>query len=436
MFNRLGNHKIGILGTSGSGKTIFLTSLLWHLEQWRERDFPLGQKDGKPISINDFEEIHTKRDFNFKAKKNNFLIKKNWPEPTSDFSIAHCKFNRSDCQFTRSIKFVDIPGERVADVDMWLQKSYEKWSDDILELWQEARECIPKELRDYLGAVESPKNKLEDLILLYKKAMRSVNRDSYCAVTPSTFALTEDGKHNSVSAMTDNDLTTTELWNGGNFIPLTKNIWEKTPEYKKCKQNFEKYKSKVLKPLYAEINDCDNFIICIDILSILCRGFSAYRQETNLVSDFIKKIKPNKISELFNKISHNKTRVAFVATKADLVSGNNLDNMKNLLDDFTQSYKNTEKLNTEKFVCSAMVSTTLSPNNPDIPLANIVDPQGVILQNQPTVSGNLPNEWPEANNWQPGQFYFEEVIPKIPVGKPPKQNDLNKVFNFIIEDLL
>ena len=48
MFNFIGTHKIGILGDASSGKTVFLTSLLWNLEEGKLR---LGATHEPPTDV-------------------------------------------------------------------------------------------------------------------------------------------------------------------------------------------------------------------------------------------------------------------------------------------------------------------------------------------------------------------------------------------------
>ena len=91
MFNWYGNHKIGFWGTANSGKTIFITSLLWHLPEHNPEKF----KFGKNITIKDFKIIeHKDHDFKFEKHKNAFIRQHSWLDKTADYSITSCK---SEC---------------------------------------------------------------------------------------------------------------------------------------------------------------------------------------------------------------------------------------------------------------------------------------------------------------------------------------------------
>ena len=82
MRNWYGKQKIGIVGSANSGKTMFLTSLLWHLENHSPDRFKPGNDTG---SISNFKIIvREKHDFDFERHKHTMVQKRRWPEKTLD----------------------------------------------------------------------------------------------------------------------------------------------------------------------------------------------------------------------------------------------------------------------------------------------------------------------------------------------------------------
>ena len=69
--------KIGVFGTLNSGKTVLLTSLLWHLKEFSAAKFKIGGQ--KEAEIKDFELIEKDtRSFNYNAYVSKFIEVTKW----------------------------------------------------------------------------------------------------------------------------------------------------------------------------------------------------------------------------------------------------------------------------------------------------------------------------------------------------------------------
>lgn len=441
MRNWYGNHKIGVFGLSNSGKTVFLTSLLWHLENQNPNWFPL--KDSGHISS--FRIIESdEHDFNFLRHKNTFLQRHKWPEKTTDYAIAKCKFRitgpvegikkrltiglgRHLCE--RSVSFLDIPGERVSDILIWKAKDYKDWVKKLFRFWRNdpVNEQIMRAFCELASNPDIPTKQLEEV---YKRSMWYM-LDAHCPITPSTYYLGTDGsmlgdKNNSERETAIQDRP---IWCNGNFLPLPESWYKKNPdEYKKMQKMFYAYRKQVLKPLFQEMKECDNYILCIDIPSILNNGAACLRYTQQIFKSFIEWLEPKKFVQFLDKLGLNPPRLAYVATKSDIVLDKN--HLECLLKDFC-SPLNFAGFSQMLFTCSACKSSERKEwNGKDVLVGKDCDAVDGNLLLEPD---ELPSEWPDS--WDPETYLFQEIAPKLYSIRPPDQYNLNKIFEFIVEGI-
>ena len=120
-FDWYGNHTICIIGAINSGKTVLLTSLLWHLKDHNKYRFNLEY--GNVLNFKLIEYHDKEHNFDFKLHKKKLVYDHKWPNKTMDYAVAECKYRYSYklCLCERHVTFVDIPGERVADMKAYRQ---------------------------------------------------------------------------------------------------------------------------------------------------------------------------------------------------------------------------------------------------------------------------------------------------------------------------
>lgn len=425
MFNWYGQQKIGIVGAANSGKTMLLTSLLWHLENHDPDRF--GLKGERRIC--NFHMIGGRdHDFNFQKHKNTMIQKRRWPEKTMDYAIAECKYQMSGRVCERHVTFVDIPGERISDILIWQAKNYQEWVRKLFIFWQSnpENERIMKPYRDFADRTDSTVGQLTEG---YKRSMWFM-LDNYCQITPSTYYLGTDGSMLGDENNSDREKAILErrIWDEGDLLPLPEDWGKAHPaEYRKMEKIFHNYRKKVLKPLFREIDDCDHFIFCVDIPGILNNGSSCLLQTQLTFKDFIETLAPSRFMQLLDFIGRNPPRLAYAATKSDMVS--DPDQLKWLLKDFSGPL-NYAGIDREFFTCSACVSSEQkSRNGKNVLVGNDSDDPAVIL----TMPEQLPKEWP--NEWDPVDYSFPEIAPKLYAIRPPDQVNLNKIFDFIVEGI-
>ena len=448
--------KIGVLGTMNSGKTVLLTSLLWHLYEFSTENFKIGKKD---TEIQDACPVYKLRgrDFNYEAYQNKFVSQGGWPAKTQDFAIARCTYSRTDSYWERDISFVDIPGERVSDVLIWQADNYADWTRQVERFWS-GDENIRRIMDGFIDLrhqlEQSPLSESESwnmLIKEYRKGLIALAHNYSPFITPSTFVLTTDGK--TMDGLSQEEIEKRPIWSEGSFFPLPEK-WRESENkvfediYVKSEKTFTKYRKEVLKPLYDEINDCDSFIICVDVFNILVSGKSRFYQVKGEINNFFQMIRPGKFSELLidmqkamnnikigNKLPSflqvKPPKIAYVATKSDMaISSNSKNNLHKLLQNLVRKVNNSSYVNSKIFTCCAGRTFDYHPDSDKV----------VFFSNKGEVHVSL-DKWPELPSswkiWDPVLYrgFLRRGLPmQLEAGMPPQQDNLDKLFDFITED--
>lgn len=213
--------KIGILGTQNSGKTVLLTSLLWHLNEFSPDTFRLGKRG----DIRDFQlDERGTHGFNYHGNACKLVTEGKWPAKTKDFSIAHCTYHRANAYWQRDVTFVDIPGERVCDALIWQNRDFDDWSRQLQNFWSgdEKLQTIVADYQTILRAIEaSPADEatsMKTLVDEYRKALVAMGYHHVPCITPSTFVLDENGV--TLESLPEGNIWQRPLWRGGDFLPL------------------------------------------------------------------------------------------------------------------------------------------------------------------------------------------------------------------------
>lgn len=424
MFNFLGNHKIGIIGDANSGKTVLLTSMLWNLEA---NNLALGEKRAKPTSIEvcKLKKRASAHSFNYEDNKLKLKRKNDWPAKTvGDYSLAQCAYDLPGLSLRHKVTFVDIPGERLADVAIWENSSYSDWSEILLNQWKSS-EIYTECLADFMSLLDNPKATWEQLIWSFKCGMRNLEYKYVCQISPSTLFF-DQGKLVSEAELADDTwLQERSIWQGGDFFPLPRDWKENKAIYSECEKHYKAYRKNVIHPIFSQIGSCDNFIYCVDLFAILVSGPPAFTRTQEEIQSFVNKVVPGTLKYFFKgKLGGNPRKIAFVATKSDMVYGDNLEKLEDLLKDLTQRFDQGKKLPFGYFVCTAWKSTKLSETG--VPVGRIDDDQWAEL-----VTRDLPEAFPE--DWKPEDFQYlaTPIKPAKAGAKPPRQSGLDEILTFV-----
>ncbi len=438
--------KIAVTGIAGGGKTVFLTSLIAQLAEFDSADF----NPGSSLKIHNFRELALKSNKWNKFKFDHYreaLSRGIWPEKTVASAKYICSYSRSDWEnsfslnrfCSQSLEFFDFPGERIADGAIAAYRNYSEWSEHLLEHFQEHHE-YKVHLAEYLQTLASTEQlELPVIISAYKLLLARLISDYKPLVTPSTFLLDTNGK---VARKADAGEIAADrncgLDSTSEFAPVPANLLEQNPALLPVlQQAYNDYRHQIALPLFKEILSADTLVILIDIPSLLAGGVDRYNDNRQILLDLFESLHSDSmlnriLQQLIGIFTGKLKRVAFVATKMDMVDREDIENgkLRGLLKLMTQRARRTlPDIDFSWFTCSACYSTRQS----DKPHHLI----GRLYLNNPAKEWmeypvpKLPDLWPES--WDYNDYPFYSILPNAPRNMqiPPNHSGLDRIFNFI-----
>lgn len=460
------SRKIAVIGTSRSGKTVFLTSLINHLEEHNKMDFVIKNKAGEYANLSDFVEKYIPKyikgdKFQYKAYRDALVRDRHWPRKTTDTSHYICDYKRSDWKhFRNELHLFDMPGERFADVAIAQFKDFGEWSDYMIEYFKS--DAIYHQLaEEYLRLQEEDSNKhlnfmkrlikgafiLDEVEVLraYRKSLAQFVLHYKPMVSPSTFLL--DQKGGTPVSVSGNDFLNEAQnrslglppLNGQHreFAPLSKMVRDNNKQMTKLfAKNYKAYRKQVIIPLFADLKSSKRLIILVDIPSLLNGGVAMYNDNREILENVFNALSPELLMWRIITNAVKIDRVAFVATKCDSIHPCDLADGKlmRLLEQMTRKFS--DRLNhdvkKQSFVCSAVVSAKAAEGD-YMMRGTLVNSDNFDKEHVFKVS-KLPSGWP--TDWKHGDYRFPSVLPRVPANKAlaPEHENMDKVFTFITED--
>jgi predicted YcjX-like family ATPase len=476
-------HHIGVIGVSNSGKTVLLTSLIDHLKQHdpeHPNHFPLSLKSlGGKVSIRyggdleedlldidhlaaeDVEDEDTGQMFEhseigldlalfpFGGNRDMMTRDGQWPDKTVSLSRFGCRIDLRreetvNAYSKRKVWLYDIPGERLADIEMVRCSSYEKWSDTILSNFGKNGAVQTRALT--LVGQTKPKGLTEEQAIRgYKKLLVECYRECMETISPSVFRL--DVKGDELNPEHDEEQILSERFSGlgsaTQFMPLSKESRQNNPELAVLfATRFRQYRDKVARPLMKVLNACDSLILLVDVANILQGGPAAYKDNRQLIGGVLHFLNdrntPTKRLIRGATWGKNLKNVAFVVPKTDLFAKSDIQSgrPRELLKAFVRTplqQPHVGKINFQCFQCyAAQAAITKSEEDGTYTLTgyNLNASDGM---KELGPFRRLPEQWPE--HWNRGDYKFPDLRPLISgiTLEPPKQNGLDQVFAFALE---
>ncbi len=444
--------KIAITGLSGSGKTAFLTSLLWHLHEFDNMNFELDNK----AKITQFREVPGPLAFPFEQFRSLMAAEESrWPMKTTHDHRYVCTFTRSDQRWKQQLEFFDFPGERIADVGIALHDDFALWSRYMLaqlasdsSRW-DAVQAFEQDLEAILAASAKPSqndtgtsfDRLQQVVGSYWRLLARFALNCRLLVSPSEFMLSRHGdvaRRDQPDKLAEDRLHRSDL--SSRFAPLPAHLLDKDPSLSHAMHaRYKHYRKDVVMPVFEKMTSVHSLIVLVDIRSLLLGGVDRYNDNRQVLQALFENMQDHSsIRRLFRKLkfwSPAVQRVAFVATKADLVRKDDLDKgrMKSLLHSMTRRVKELcPKADVRWFDCSSCVSTFRTDKMDDDKLGGVP-----VHDNNPNRSdmeffvSSLPEDWPD--DWDPDCYQFPDVAPRLPRNRqrPPRHRNLDAVFDFV-----
>lgn len=445
--------RIAVTGIADSGKTVFLTSLLWQLHEFEDANFFLE----KSVKITGFREVRRKSTFPFYKFQEAMAKQGEWPRKTMDVHQYVGEFKRSDRVLKQRMEFLDFPGERIADAAIAGYDDFGDWSDHMLDHFEsdsgyrQAAHQFRRELELALSEPETRKrladvvfrrrggcdDLLQQIVRSYRRVLARYALDCKPLISPSVFLLDRQGD---AARLAPPDVLAEERLCGldasSEFAPLPKHLRETHPRLvREMQARYQRYRKELVRPLFQNLADSQSLIVLVDIPSLLLGGVDRYNDNRQIVLDLFETMQgDSSIGSLLRQLrfwSPALQRIAFVATKSDLVRNSDLKagRLKSLLRSMNRRAKNLlPDAEVEWFDCSVCVSTKQMED--DKLRGRPVEDNPKRLEMEYPVSP-LPEEWP--SDWHGESYLFPSVYPDPPRNyqTPPRHRNLDFVFDFV-----
>ena len=459
--------RVVLLGSKGTGKTVFMTAVGDHL---RHHDNNTLDLHGWSIAFDpDVDEkvqesVSNASDHIFPyAESRAYLAKGEWPAKTKKcWSVMTVPFTLTNGKNRRQIRLemLDLPGERVADFAM-LGRSYSQWC-----IWMENRfggisgssEYFIKYLRrlSELGDSDSDRERAIDY---YKDFLADEYARLSLSITPSIVKLGLDQNQRSGNK---------QLFREGlkevpigisrdlQFIPLPRESLAKNSSHRRWVKTFSKayeaYKKSVIAPIASWCKHANSLLYFVDVLELLKRGPEVYNSERRFAEQALGFFKHYRATNIFMKpivgmkdmfVTHiNNCYV--IATKSDRVCKQG-DKMAELAKVMTEPFVRTMGLEEGKsgcFSCAAVSTSDIYEKEHAIGARIIIgkDPQtgkDIIDHRQYSVV-DVPSNWPESAQWRRDckrrVYNWEVTFPLFDARDdlPPKQTGLDLIIRKIL----
>lgn len=374
-------HKIVITGLSRSGKSMLFTSLMTTLKYRSEENYNcLPLLKSLPIELVEGMRLDAIESYELFPIKDHLLSleNQNWPKPTEQIygfkltirlketgSIKKYLLPHKDVVF----EFLDYPGEWITDMPM-LNKTFSQWSDSAwAQQMTEPQSYYAQEWHhftrefnfDLVPDIES----IALVVNEYRHYLKKSKAGGISLLQPGSFLISGSGFD----------------WEHNGFAPLPTKVTSdlSNPWNKVFSSNYQLFLDQWLKPLKENsFKESDKQIILIDLFEGLNHSKLHLQQLKETLSN---------LSETFvygnpNWFSKNVLRntaigkVAFIATKSDLIPESKKPQLLSLLQDITEGARAKFKekdIEFEHFLVSAIQATDPGSSNNSLRYTSLND---------------------------------------------------------------
>lgn len=430
------NIHLGVTGLRRTGKTVFLTSLIYQLTELGSKN--LGRFSANGVTLRAATLKNSKNSQNnaiklFPFRDNLECLRKDPPQfPLSTTSESECVLSfyydvpRSKSRMDQvksviglrksqgriTLHLHDYPGEYLLDVGL-INQTYNQWSQATLARMR--KQCL-EEAGRYGKAVENMEGRAPDEIFArlresYGDYVSAAQKAGMEFVQPGRSLIKWDEKHgeNSKSRTMPSP---EEL----PFVPLPQSLIESSTEQTglvgQMISQYNRYVDEKVKPFIKRIQRCRSQLVLVDVLRILRNGVDAHNDTRDCITEILRAY--HEAWQPFRGVR----KVQFAATKADHATKNYRANMTRLLDDLVDKAKGPIKIRTP--IVSSEWFTSLRSTQ-DALIEQHGKPMDVLKgvrigssEEQAFNPGLVPSEWPDDEDWTYGnaKYDFPEWQPK------------------------
>ncbi|MDP2535457.1 YcjX family protein [Alteromonas stellipolaris] len=334
-------HRFTITGLSRSGKSMLFTSLMTMLKSRSEEGYAcmplLRYLPPSQVEFMRIEPIDGYKPFPLEENMD-ALASGRWPEATEEaygfklvvrltqtMSIKRHLLPHTDIVF----EFIDYPGEWITDIPM-LGKTYAQWSDSAwAQLSSGPQQHFANEWKTVVNAFDfeqlPTQENINALVSAYRHYLVVAKKNGISLLQPGSFLLDSS----------DFD------WQQLGFAPLPSSITSDVshPWYKVFDAHFTRFQKDWLTPLKQSVfRETDKQIILVDLFE----GLNHSRQHLYQLKETLSHLADTFVYGQTGWFARNVMRkeaigrVAFVATKADLIPVSERENLLSLLKQVTE----------------------------------------------------------------------------------------------------
>jgi predicted YcjX-like family ATPase len=375
-----------------------------------------------------------------------------WPVKTQATTAYRCQFEREDWRFTGvDLTFYDFPGERFSDATM-LGNTYLEWSDALLKHLEQDRSYRGL-AQEYLSLQNRPDVNSETLIQAYKRTLARLTLHYRPLITPSTFLLDQFGQ---VPSPSDVEKMASERYSGlsqeTEFAPMSAALRLRLPKVQEMfAKHYDAYSREIPQTSFGLFKRCHRLVVLIDITNILAANVGRLNDSEAIIEHVLSScVQEGSVWRwagmfLSSALLPNSwrpagiSRIAFVATKSDMVHPSQVDHLLDLLRDLVKKKIRDYKIRHDYFTCAAIRST--EPDGDKLLGHPVYTSEGK-RRKPPQINdfmaelnpSDVPEHWP--GSWESGTYCFPEVWPRMPRRRsdPPEQQGLDRIFNYMLDE--
>ncbi|HAB13425.1 MAG TPA: hypothetical protein DCE47_17230 [Planctomycetaceae bacterium] len=428
------NIHLGVTGLRQTGKTVFLTSLIYQLSELGSKGLSRFEPSGVTLRAATIEHSRDrdKERFPYMGFLKGLREKPpRWPAPTSRESGLVLRFfyenqgargkvdtvrnwvGLGKSQGTIALHLHDYPGEYLLDAGMH-DMTFEEWSSETMD--RMANYC-PDEAAEYRKAVEAADNRaaaniLRSLRTAYARYAQAARRQGLEFIQPAMTLISWNERCDSSDQLpepTEDELP---------FVPLPSSSDSEDESDSEIEQlrkqltaSFDKHKKRRVKPFLKRIRKCNNQLVLVDVLRILQNGKHAYNDTRQCIAEILRAY--HTAWKPFGGIN----RALFAATKADHATKNSRSNMSKLLDALVTKAKGQLKggIRTPESEWFTSIRVTKDAKERDGEKREVLNGTVKGRAEGPLnyLCGKVPPEWPNDENWVFGNpaYAFTEFEP-------------------------